>query len=419
MTSKIVALVPKDTNKVRIYVNGETHNTPTNNCIIVSKTHETHIRNLTICWHTSGYAVVLMKNNKKCYLHRYIIIYIEHKTIPKNYVVHHKNSLKFDNTIDNLEITTQAHNMAACDKIDGTTSQYKGVDFHPVSNKWRSRIKYKKQEIMIGLYDNEREAAIQYDISYFAIHGSCTGSNNLLTPDDKKEILADVQKFIPSLKKDSRKLPQFITKNRNSFRVMMKIGDVCVCKYFNNLDDATTFRNQLLTYRENLNKDQQDTNILRNTQGIATIKAKIYKSNNYVDVLIDDDDYLSLYERTWYISQDGYVVDSKNNKMHILILQNTDDIKVIDHINRNKLDCRKENLRIVSRSLNSRNCSYKNKDSSSVHRGVTWSKWAKKWKASICVDGKQCHLGYFNNEQDASNKYELEYSLLEKKEIIG
>lgn len=33
--------------------------------------------------------------------------------------------------------------------------------------------------------------------------------------------------------------------------------------------------------------------------------------------------------------------------------------------------------------------------------GVCWSKANKKWKAYIKIDGKQKHLGYFDNKEDA------------------
>jgi hypothetical protein len=44
---------------------------------------------------------------------------------------------------------------------------------------------------------------------------------------------------------------------------------------------------------------------------------------------------------------------------------------------------------------------------SSQFKGVTWSKYAKKWRAYIVIDYRQKHLGYFVEEEDAALAYNL------------
>jgi hypothetical protein len=39
---------------------------------------------------------------------------------------------------------------------------------------------------------------------------------------------------------------------------------------------------------------------------------------------------------------------------------------------------------------------------SSEYKGVSWNKLAKKWKAAICLNGKEKYLGYFKTEIDAN-----------------
>ena len=70
----------------------------------------------------------------------------------------------------------------------------------------------------------------------------------------------------------------------------------------------------------------------------------------------------------------------------------------IDHIDGNSLNNRIGNLRCVTPSQNSHNL---NNKLSTKTRGVYWSKWAKKWTASITVNYKSIHLGYFVNKEDA------------------
>lgn len=72
----------------------------------------------------------------------------------------------------------------------------------------------------------------------------------------------------------------------------------------------------------------------------------------------------------------------------------------IDHISRNRMDNRIENLRDVSRSENMHN-SKKSKDNSSGFPGVGWHTQAQKWVAYIYIDYRKIHLGYFEDLEDA------------------
>ena len=74
--------------------------------------------------------------------------------------------------------------------------------------------------------------------------------------------------------------------------------------------------------------------------------------------------------------------------------------KVIDHINHNTLDNRKQNLRIVTRVQNQMNMS-KRKDNTSGFTGVHFNKRSDKWMATIQVNYKSINLGTFKNKEDA------------------
>lgn len=74
---------------------------------------------------------------------------------------------------------------------------------------------------------------------------------------------------------------------------------------------------------------------------------------------------------------------------------------VVDHINGNPLDCRRENLRLLTCQENNRNT-----NASKPHRkggtvGVIWCKAREKWQAYITVSGKIKNLGRFDALEDA------------------
>jgi hypothetical protein len=75
----------------------------------------------------------------------------------------------------------------------------------------------------------------------------------------------------------------------------------------------------------------------------------------------------------------------------------------IDHIDHDKTNNNPLNLRNVTRSENCIN--RKTKTHSSKYRGVCWHKVKKKWQAAIEMDGKKVHLGAFDDEDEAYEKY--------------
>lgn len=68
----------------------------------------------------------------------------------------------------------------------------------------------------------------------------------------------------------------------------------------------------------------------------------------------------------------------------------------IDHINGNRADNRFINLREATRAENMRNVAV-SVNSKSGFLGVTWLASRKKWRAEICLNGKNKSLGYFQD----------------------
>jgi hypothetical protein len=82
-------------------------------------------------------------------------------------------------------------------------------------------------------------------------------------------------------------------------------------------------------------------------------------------------------------------------KMHHIIMG-----KYYDHIDRNPLNNRKNNLRQATNLENARNKSMTSRNTSGFI-GVYWIKKMNKWSAQIGINNKMVVLGYFENKEDA------------------
>ena len=72
----------------------------------------------------------------------------------------------------------------------------------------------------------------------------------------------------------------------------------------------------------------------------------------------------------------------------------------VDHRNRDRSNNRIKNLRLATPSQNG--CNSTARSPASGVKGVSWSKQAGKWQASIGAEKKRHHLGYFNSKEDAA-----------------
>ncbi len=116
--------------------------------------------------------------------------------------------------------------------------------------------------------------------------------------------------------------------------------------------------------------------------------------------IVDDEDFPFINQWKWWFTTRGYAVREKKRKlifMHRLINKTPKGFDT-DHVNKNKLDNRKDNLRTVTRSQNFMNINPR-KNNTSGFRGV--QRHAEGWMARIKVDYKAIYLGYFKEFKDA------------------
>ena len=84
---------------------------------------------------------------------------------------------------------------------------------------------------------------------------------------------------------------------------------------------------------------------------------------------------------------------------------------VVDHIDSVKTNNKLDNLRIVTQRFNTIKDM---KIGTSKYIGVCWSKAHRKWRAQITSNGKRKCIGLFTKEEDASEAYQKELSLIIK-----
>ena len=128
------------------------------------------------------------------------------------------------------------------------------------------------------------------------------------------------------------------------------------------------------------------------------------------EALVDDEDWASLSVFSWHRNDNGYVVRGDKSsgrltlvRMHRQILGAQKE-QHVDHINGNRVDNRRSNLRFCTRTQNMWNAG-KHAKCTSKFKGVYWLKATQKWRAKIKVGGKHLSLGCFTDEIEAARAY--------------
>jgi hypothetical protein len=137
------------------------------------------------------------------------------------------------------------------------------------------------------------------------------------------------------------------------------------------------------------------------TQSIPLTKGNV--------AIVDDQDYASLSQWRWRVNSKGYAIRSEyiNGKevvycMHRIIL-GAERGQYVDHIDHNRLNNVRSNLRLCTQSQNQANRRLQ-KNSTTGYKGVT--RRGDRWHARIWVEGKCIHLGYHANAYRAALIYD-------------
>ena len=130
-----------------------------------------------------------------------------------------------------------------------------------------------------------------------------------------------------------------------------------------------------------------------------------YCSNTNSEFYFDLEDYELIKDYCWcevvdkdnsYRELKAYdVIMKKQIHMHQLF-----GFTNYDHIDRNPLNNRRNNLRFATLQENNRNRNIFKNNTSGI-MGVDWDKKRNKWRSRIYIDKKRLELGFFINKEDA------------------
>ena len=121
--------------------------------------------------------------------------------------------------------------------------------------------------------------------------------------------------------------------------------------------------------------------------------------------LVDVEDADKLAPYRWRLHSRGYAACLAGRKhvfMHRMIMGlSTGDGLQVDHVNRDRLDCRKANMRVVTHAENGQNLPARGRGLSAF-RGVSRDARRGVWIAQAKLDGRNVRIGQFATEDDAA-----------------
>lgn len=119
--------------------------------------------------------------------------------------------------------------------------------------------------------------------------------------------------------------------------------------------------------------------------------------------LVDSDVYSELSRHRWCSSK-GYAVRQADKRMRYLhreVAGNPATNIAVDHINRNKVDNRRSNLRRCTKAQDCQNKPLAGTGTSGF-RGVSFDRTRNRWKAYAQLDSQYIHIGRFREELEAA-----------------
>jgi hypothetical protein len=353
-------------------------------------------------------------NGKTVIMHRFIM------SPAKGEFVDHINHVRSDNRKSNLRKTTIFVNNANKLKAKGKSSQYRNVHYDKKREVYQAQMIVNGKGNNLGSAKNETDAAKLVDM--FIIHNKLDHIE-LNFPENREMYLKEV--YVPS--KESEKVNAYsgVRKQGNKFAALVCVNNqvthigfanteiLCAKKY-----DSYIVANKILRKKLNFpeNYPEYDTRPIKTLFKIiddSTIE--LVTSHGDIGILIDKKDYdIIKYYACHIEKKDGYVKMSKDKHcmfMHRVLMNVTDPLVFVDHIDNNPLNNKRDNLRLSNALKNGQNKSKsKTANTTSQYMGVSACKKKGKpcgFKSKIKKNGKEIFASYGKDELVVAHKRDL------------
>lgn len=136
--------------------------------IFIAKIRRSHCQKGDVvgCNYGDGYMRTAI-DGRDYLLHRLAWFYV-YGQMPK--MIDHINGDRGDNRIENLRIADYHINARNSCRKTNSSARFKGISWHKVSKKWQVQIRCGGELIPLGYFDDDTEAAFNYDLASLKYH---------------------------------------------------------------------------------------------------------------------------------------------------------------------------------------------------------------------------------------------------------
>lgn len=142
---------------------------------------------------------------------------------------------------------------------------------------------------------------------------------------------------------------------------------------------------------------------------IQPIHYKLIPLGNNVFAKVDNEDFERVCNINWCLSNKSYAINDKHGRMHRFIM-NAPKSMFVDHINHDKLDNRKSNLRLCTKAQNEMNKKKRDGKYTSKFKGVHFDTYTNMWFCKVA----NIYSKKFKTEEEAAKEYDKK-----AKELFG